>query len=582
MTVFVPNTVGAVGVSLILEDPDGQLCKEVPFALSQGEGNYGHWQGSFTMEPGLYFYWFRVFKEADSFRLFRQGDQTNMEQGEKWQLSFLPRDFTVPEYAKGVTLYQILPDRFYRYGESDLTEKLEPFTLHENWDDLPRYGPDEQGHWNNDFFGGNFKGIREKLPYLKELGVDILYLNPIFMGFSNHRYDTADYKRPDPMLGTEQDFRDLCDSAHALGIRVILDGVFSHTGDDSIYFDAKGRFGHGAVSDPESPYRSWYTFKDYPHDYEAWWGIKTLPCVQELEPGYLEYIIHGEDSVVEHWMKLGADGFRLDVADELPDAFILCLKEKIRSLNPDAFLIGEVWEDASNKRAYGVSRRYFVDGELDSVMNYPWRKAIIDFVTGKDDGTEFKESILSLAENYPPEVLQCVMNLLSSHDRPRILTVLGGGEEDNSRGGELMTPEKYALGIERLKMAAFLQFTLPGIPSIYYGDEAGLQGGGDPFCRKTYPWGKEDRTLREYFIRLSSLRKALLPLQRGDISVAFAREGKLCYCRTLGEKSLRIRANMGTTPWELPWEGKILFAYGTVLGDRMEILPGGMLLTEDL
>jgi len=488
MTLFVPHTAGAVGVSLILEDCNEQFCREVPFALTQQEGDYGHWQGSFTMDRGLYFYWFRIYKEGDAFRLFRQGNTTNMEQGDKWQLSFLPEDFTVPDYATGAVMYQILPDRFCKAGDYDLTGKLEPYTLHADWYDLPRYGPDEEGHWNNDFFGGNFRGIREKLPYLKSLGVGVLYLNPIVMAFSSHRYDAADYKRPDPMLGTEEDFRLLCETAHDLGIRVILDGVFSHTGDHSLYFDSRGYFGAGAVSDPNSPYRSWYQFKDYPHDYEAWWGIKSLPCVNELDPGFLDYIIEAEDSVVAYWMGLGADGFRLDVADELPDEFILRLKNRIRGIKADALLLGEVWEDASNKRAYGVSRRYFVDGELDSVMNYPWRKAILDFVQGTDDGTAFGESVMTIAENYPPQVLHCLMNLLGSHDKPRILTVLGddfeGSKEEKAH--RRLDPVQYARTREKLYLAAFLQFTLPGMPSIYYGDEVGLEGFEDPWCRRTF------------------------------------------------------------------------------------------------
>lgn len=578
MTVFVPINVGAVGVSLILEDPDGQLCKEVSFVLSREEGDYGHWQGAFTMESGLYFYWFRIHKEGDSFRLFRQGSQTNMEQGDKWQLSFLPEDFTVPEYAMGSVMYQILPDRFYKSGDCDLTEKLQPFTIHENWDDLPRYGPDEEGYWNNDFFGGNFQGIREKLPYIKELGVGILYLNPIVMAFSNHRYDSGDYKRPDPMLGTEEDFRQLCADAHALGIRVILDGVFSHTGDHSRYFDSRGFFGTGAVSDPDSPYRSWFQFKDYPHDYEAWWGIRSLPCVNELDPGYLDYIIEDEDSVVAYWLSLGADGFRLDVADELPDEFILRLKKRIRSIKPDAFLLGEVWEDASNKRAYGVSRRYFVDGELDSVMNYPWRKGILDFVQGTDDGTAFGETVMALAENYPPQVLHCLMNLLGSHDKPRILTVLGddfdGSKEEKAT--RRLSDEDYIAAREKFLMAAFLQYTLPGMPSIYYGDEVGLEGFEDPYCRRTFPWGKEDKTLQTFFCALGELKNGEISLQRGTVRIAEAGKGRVSFVRQAGDACSVVYVNRTTEEWNLPETGRILFGRGLQqLGNKVTLLTDG-------
>ena len=583
MTLFVPREVGTVAVGLIMEDCDGNFVEEISFSFLREEGDYHHWQGTFTMEPGLYFYWFRIYKEGDSFRLFKQGEETNMEQGDKWQLSFLPEDFTVPDYAKGAVMYQILPDRFYKSGECDLTEKLGPYTVHEDWFDLPRFGPDEEKHWNNDFFGGNFCGIREKLPYLKELGVGILYLNPIVKAFSNHRYDAAEYKCPDPMLGTAEDFRELCNTAHELGIHVILDGVFSHTGEHSRYFDARGYFGGGAVSDPDSPYRSWFQFKDYPHDYEAWWGILSLPCVNELDPGFLEYIIDAEDSVVAYWMGLGADGFRLDVADELPDEFILRLKNRIRSINPEAFLLGEVWEDASNKRAYGVCRRYFVDGELDSVMNYPWRKAILDFVKGEDDGTAFGESVMTLAENYPPEVLHCLMNLLGSHDKPRILTVLGddfdGSKEE--KAARRLSPEDYAAAREKLYLAAFLQYTLPGMPSIYYGDEAGLEGFEDPYCRRTFPWGKEDESLQNWFRALGALKNSRESLQRGSIRILEAGKGRLSYLRQIEHGCAHIYVNRTEKEWKLPQRGRILFARGVqITGSDVTVLPWGYCLID--
>lgn len=581
--ICVPTSCKATGVGLILEDCDGKLCREVSFTLKADDETYQQWCGSFTMECGLYFYWFRIYQGDSSFRLFKQGSLTNMEAGEKWQVSFIPADFTTPDYAKGAVMYQIMPDRFYKSGECDLTDKLQPYTVQEDWYALPRYGPDAQGHWNNDFFGGNFAGIREKLPYLKEFGVGVLYLNPIFMAFSSHRYDTADYKRPDPMLGTQEDFKALCDEAHRLGMRVILDGVFSHTGDNSIYFDSQKIFGNGAVSNPDSPYRAWYRFYEYPDDYDAWWSIKTLPCVEELTPSYLDYIIEDADSVAAHWIRLGADGFRLDVADELPDEFILRLKKRIRAIKPDAMLLGEVWEDASNKRAYDVSRRYFVDGELDSVMNYPWRTAIIDFVNGTDDGAAFAECVETIAENYPPQVLACVMNLLSSHDRARILTVLGddfdGSKEEKAK--RRLSPESYHAARELLKMASFLQFTLPGMPSIYYGDEAGLEGFEDPYCRRTFPWGREDVSLQAYFRSLGHLKTELPALRCGDIRICSAKDGRLHFWRRSEMQEAEIFVNRTDENWELPKNGTLRFAYGLCTdGIDRGLLPNGFCLME--
>ncbi len=576
--IYVPDSSGAVNVGLVVENCDEQFHREVPLSLEGREGDYNVWRGEFSLEQGLYFYWFRVYKKENSFRLFKQGRGTNMEEGGKWQVTVIPEDFTVPEFAKGAVMYQILPDRFYKAGDCDLTEKLRPFTVHSNWFDTPRHTADGEGNWCNDFFGGNLAGIREKLSYLQDLGVDVLYLNPIFMSYSNHRYDTADYKRIDPMLGTEEDFKALCSDAHERGMKVILDGVFSHTGSNSVYFDAQGVFGNGAVSNPASPYRSWYRFSRYPDRYDAWWGMPTLPNVEETEPGYMDYIINDEDSVVAHWLKLGADGFRLDVVDELPDSFVYAFKKRMREINPQALLLGEVWEDASNKRAYGVSRRYFVDGELDSTMNYPWRAAIINFVMGFDDGSAFGEAVMTLAENYPPEVLQCVMNALGTHDTLRILTALSGcpSMSKDDKANYRLTEEERLRGTHRLGLAAFLQFTLPGMPSMFYGDEAGLEGFEDPFCRYTYPWGREDETLRTYYQALCHLKRELPALKLGTINILQAGQGKLAFERVYKGQKVRAYINRTDKRWFLPKNWAPIFGQDISFDGRLPALaPGG-------
>jgi glycosidase len=357
--------------------------------------------------------------------------------------------------------------------------------------------------------------------------------------------------------------------------------VFSHTGDNSIYFDAKGIFGGGAVSDPASPYRSWYRFYHYPDDYDCWWNIKTLPCVEELDEGYLHYMIDDADSVVAHWLRLGADGFRLDVADELPDAFILRLKQRIRQIKPDALLIGEVWEDASNKRAYDVSRRYFVDGELDSVMNYVWRKAILDYVKDKDDGSALAESLQTITENYPPQVLDCVMNLLGSHDRARVLTVLGDALEGTveEKAQRRLSETAYKQAVEDLKFAAFLQFTLPGMPSIYYGDEAGMEGCEDPYCRRPFPWGREDRELQNYFRRLGRLRKGSEALRYGRLTEIQGGKGCLRFLRRTERQEAVVVCNRSDAPVLLDAAGDLRFGHGLeVDGEDRRLLPKGCCL----
>ena len=439
---------------------------------------------------------------------------------------------------------------------------MTPYTLHKKWEEEVFWQPDEQGRvLNNDFYGGNFQGITQKMDYLASLGITALYLNPISKSFSNHRYDTGDYKTPDPMLGTPEDFRTMCDAAHSWGIRVILDGVYSHTGDNSLYFDKYGTFGSkGAYTDPNSAYGSWFTFHEYPHRYLAWWDFQTLPTLNKEDPAVQNYIIHNEDSVVAHWLRQGADGFRLDVADELPDSFIYALKKRIRQLRPDSLLMGEVWEDASNKIAYQKRRKYFVDGELDSVMNYPFRTAILRFVRGEDDGTALAETVMTVAENYPKQVLDCCLNLLGSHDTPRILTALvddfdGSREELAARQ---LSPIQLALAKKRLAVASFLQYMLPGCPCIYYGDEAGMEGGKDPFNRRTYPWGHEDASLQAHYRSLGQLRKDLAVLRNGDVSFFHAGHHRIGFSRTLQNTTYKFYVNLNNTNWELP-QGKNLF-----------------------
>ena len=573
LTIHVPTDVGAIMAECIIDLDDGTKSSAILLEKAGAKGAYTVFSGSFSLDrPGLYFYYFRIYKPTGSFRLFKQGHDTNMEAGDRWQLTCVPEHFTTPDWAKGAVIYQVFPDRFYKAGSPDITGKLTPYTVHEDWYEDVQWQPDKYGNvLNNDFFGGNFRGIAEKMDYIASFGTTILYLNPISKSFSNHRYDTADYKTPDPMLGTEQDFKAMCDAAHQRGIKVILDGVYSHTGVDSIYFQS-------ACSSPLSPYYSWYTFYAYPNRYNCWWGFDTLPTVNKEDAGFVDYIIEREDSVVAHWLALGADGFRLDVADELPDSFIRKLKNRIRQIKPDALLMGEVWEDASNKIAYGIRRRYFVDGELDSCMNYPFRTAIVNFLKDFDDGSGLKETVMTLAENYPPQVLACNMNLLGSHDTPRVLTALmddfaGSREEYSIR---TLSPTQRQQARQMLFMASFLQYTLPGSPSIYYGDEAGMEGHKDPFNRRPFPWGSADTGLQHHFRALGILKKNYPALRLGDIAFFCHTDGLLGFSRTYDNQALKIYVNRSDQPWDIPTQG-VLFAHR--LTDRLA--PMGFCITEE-
>ncbi len=558
----IPVTVPAVSVQCIVTWEDGSAAFTVPMNCMETRNSYRIFRGEFVIsQPGLYFYHFCIQKKESSFRLFKQGDSTNMEAGEMWQLSCIPADFTTPDWAKGAVIYQVFPDRFYKAGDCDLTGKLTPYTVHENWDEEVVWQPTPEGKvLNNDFYGGNFRGITEKMDYIASLGASILYLNPICKSFSSHRYDTGDYKTPDPMLGTIDDFKKMCQAAHKRGIRVILDGVFSHTGANSLYFDRERTFGgKGAYCSKESPYFSWYDFQHYPDTYTSWWGFDTLPTVKKMDPGFISYVITGKNSVVEHWLKLGADGFRLDVADELPNEFIKLLKDQIRKIRPDALLIGEVWEDASNKIAYDVRRRYFTDSVLDSAMNYPFRTAILNFIRGIDDGNSFRETVETIRENYPPHVFLCNMNLLGTHDTPRILTALVD-DFDGSRealASRFLSKNQYQQAKQLLMLASFLQYMLPGAPSLYYGDEAGMEGGKDPFNRRTYPWGREDGELLEHFRQLGRLRKEDA-LRLGDLEFFQSEGRKLGFSRTYDGRTVQIYVNRSKEIWHIPAK-KVLY-----------------------
>ena len=453
-------------------------------------------------------------------------------------------------FGEGVT-YQIFPDRFRRSKVPDPEGLVGGRTVHQSWEEFPEYRPDDQGEVRNrDFFGGDFQGVLEKLDYLKSLGVETLYFNPIFEAAENHRYGTADYSRVDPMLGTNEDFARLCEEAHRQGMRVMLDGVFNHTGFVSRYFNGDGFYPEaGAAQSQESPYYSWFNFTQWPNRYDSWWGIYSLPAVNENDPGYREFIFGGKDSVVRRWLRAGADGWRLDVADELPDDFVHGIHEAARAEKPDAVIIGEVWEDGSTKVAYGVRRKHILGGHCDGLMNYPLRSAILSFFQG-GGGEAFVKGMETIRENYPAFAFYSSMNSLDTHDTPRFLTLLGAGGEyrDQSRewrAGFTLSPKQLNRGRKLLKAAALLLFCFPGSPTVYYGDEVGMEGFEDPFNRQTYPWGYEDQELLEWYRALGRLRGQRPALRRGGIRYVCGRGPLLAFVRESEEERLLCAFNAG-------------------------------------
>lgn len=491
-------------------------------------------------QPQLVWYYFIVTQNGKTFyytnnreRLGGAGEIQMQPNDQSYQITVYEKNFKTPGWFKDAILYQIFPDRFFGlHTKEDMQKKRPEYILHSDWYEPIAFNPHphENGPACNDFYGGNLAGITEKLPYLKSLGISAIYLNPIFDAYSNHKYDTADYKNIDPMFGTEEEFSALCAKAEALGIRIILDGVFSHTGADSIYFNKYGAYGQhsGAYQDPFSPYRSWYQFTDYPN-YESWWGCSNLPNVNEMDNAYLDYILRDDDAVVKKWLHKGAKGWRLDVADELPDEFIALLRENVKQTDPDAIIIGEVWEDASNKVAYGKLRSYLLGRELDSVMNYPFKDQVISFLMQWTSAEELNRRMLSLMENYPKESLYTLMNIVGTHDTMRIKSVMGG--MDQNCGTQRLSSSMEELAVYRVKLAAFLQMTFVGVPCIYYGDEVGMQGGRDPFNRGTYPWRAVDSDLRGWYQTMAALRNSHSCLRQGEFIPLLAEGDIYVYAR---------------------------------------------------
>ena len=539
----------------------GQTAElELPCTGQDGDRNRFSGIFSAPAEPELVWYWFRLFREDGSSILLDRSGYHGGENVQSWQLTVYEESATPAWFGCGV-VYQIFPDRFCRLELPDPAGMVGSRTIHENWSDLPDWRPDAQGEVRNcDFFGGSLQGILSKLDDLADFGVTVLYLNPVFESASNHRYNTADYRAIDPMLGTEDDFHHLCQEAKRRGIRVILDGVFNHTGSQSRYFNADGFYSDtGAAQSPASPYYHWYSFHPWPADYDAWWGIRTLPAVREDAPDYRDFIIRGQDSVVRHWLRAGASGWRLDVADELPDDFIGEIRTAMEETAPDSFLLGEVWEDATTKIAYSMRRRYLLGQELHGVMNYPFRTALIAYLLG-GDADEFRETLESLRENYPPHAFYSLMNFLSTHDTPRILTVLGADHVPGSKEERAvfrLSPARRQLGLKRLRLAALVLFTFPGAPTVYYGDEAGLVGWEDPFNRAGYPWGQEDSELKSFFSKLAHLRREQPALQTGQLHWRWTAGSLLVFARELDGQLLTTVVNAADTPQTLtlPWFG---------------------------
>jgi glycosidase len=429
--------------------------------------------------------------------------------------------FKVPDWAADAVYYQIFPDRF-RNGDprNDPRPGVDRYQagtveLHTNWLDKPwrpSTGDGSDSLYSNDFYGGDIAGIVDKLDDLRDLGVNTLYITPMFKAASNHKYDTADFLNIDPAFGSNEDFSRLTREAARRGLRVIPDTSLNHTGSDSIYFDRYGNHGsngafEGGRVNPGSPYAGWFRFdtaQASPDRQYKGWGGPELPEIDKTSPDFRRFAYRAPDSVMKRWLDRGAAGWRMDVAPWVPDDFWREWRTAVKQHRPDAMTIAETWFDAS---------KYLLGDMFDSTMNYIFRNAVLDYAAGGAAGP-FVAQMELMREAYPPQAFQALMNLVSSHDVARALHVLGW--EDEKADAATVARAK-----QRLKLATFIQMTHPGAPCIYYGDEVGVTGGADPYNRAPYPWpdlgGQPDTALRATFRDLITLRREHAVLRRGTL-----------------------------------------------------------------
>lgn len=525
----------------------GDVSTPVEMRFEKSENGFSVYTADYVFDAaGIYYYHFEM-RNRDGVWYYGRGENEESVCGEnlpEWQLTVYKSTYKTPDFAKGNIIYHIFVDRFNR---ADGVKTKRKYRLHESFSESPEVVSTDGKYYADDFFGGNFNGIREKLDYLEELGVGIIYLSPIFKAYSNHRYDTGDYLKVDELLGTEDDFKRLLDAAHEKGMKIILDGVFNHSGADSLYFNKFGTYDSlGAYQSKSSPYYDWYYFKKFPDEYACWWGCDNVPDLNKSNKDY-RALVFGKNGVVEKWQKLGADGWRLDVVDELPIDFVNLLIKKIKSVNKDALVIGEVWEDASTKVSYGELRPYLLGDQLDGTMNYPFMNAIIAYVRDGDEKF-FKDTVQSILENYPKETVYCLMNSLGTHDTVRIINALSDvrahGWSKTHKLGYKLPDSEYEKAKKKLYLASVLQFTLPGIPSIFYGDEAGLQGFDDPINRRPYPWGSEDKEILDHYRKLGRIRRENRAVFSGGFNMR-DENGLVAYERAGGDDEILIAVNAG-------------------------------------
>ncbi|MEH7117623.1 alpha-amylase family glycosyl hydrolase [Neobacillus vireti] len=615
------------------------------------KGAVEFWEGEITpTEKGIYGYKFIVGDQETSAEYGEDTQEGHTGKAEDknaglFQLTVYDPAYKTPDWMKEAVVYQIFPDRFYNGNKTNDTAKdqvgargSQPIEHPDSWSSLPD-NPYEQGtgsykgdgEFTNDFFGGDIAGIKAKLDYIQSLGINTLYLNPIALAPSNHKYDATDYKQIDPMFGSQKEFKDFAKELSKRHMHLILDGVFNHVSDDSIYFDrynkyktvgayeywsriydlmnqenltenaAKEKAKKQFIDEGQtfSPYgfENWFDIKNEKVDnekvngvstgqhykYDDWWGYDSLPVFKSVDgakvdhPSELnntqlaDYIFYNKDSVAKSWIDEGSSGWRLDVANEVDSSFWQEFRKQMKSKtmigagktlqkDDEPLILGEIWDDAS---------KYFLGDQYDSVMNYRFRGAILDYLKN-GNAVNAESTLLAVQEDYPKEAFYALMNLMGSHDTARAIFLLGNGTDTYYRA-EQDPNYNYNEGVKRLKLASILQMGYPGAPTIYYGDEAGQTGSKDPDDRRTYPWGKEDKSLIAHYQKIGQIRKENAELfAYGDLHHIYANGDVLAYVRTKGTKSALVIINRGQNSQTAEIDTKELLANGLRFVDQLD------------
>ena len=488
--------------------------------LKKSDGLFDYYETSLKVEENRYRYYFRLEDKEGSVCYYNERglheELIKPYEQNCFQFPYLNTAdiHKVPAWAKEGIVYQIFPDRFCNGDKNNDPEGTLP------------WGEEVS---TTTMFGGDLQGIINKLDYLQELGINIVYLTPIFLASTNHKYNTCDYYQVDPSFGDVEKAKELVEKCHARGIRVLFDAVFNHSGSDFFAFKDVVEKGE------KSKYKDWFYIKNYPVDtkkinYITFANnVDTMPKLNTHNPEVKEYLL----KVGEYWIKeVGIDGWRLDVCDEVDHAFWKEFRKVVKAANPEALIIGEIMHESTS---------WMRGDQMDGFMNYPLRELLLDFFArGRIKGEKFKEELAYVSSLYTDEVNSCLFNLIGSHDTARFLT---DSKED----------------INKLKLAAAFQYTYIGLPYIYYGDEIGMVGENDPFCRRCMIWDedKQDKELLAFFKKLNALRKTEKVLIYGDYKDLGSKENILIYKRTLGNEEILVILNNNSDSLELSLESDL-------------------------